>query len=186
MNLLTIVRDAIVSALVLFIGSLIINFIRSNKLLYDEQAAQILSITGRRSDELKQLYTDIFSLLEQTIRQEQLREPFNLTKEWGDASAKIHLLAPLNIRSQYDDVSTLLYEWSRLYAATAPRQMKVGEHTITFMQSPDPAEKYREPTRAAYDKLQDGARELMDSMRMELDRDTMQQVILSNRSVSLP
>ena len=171
MNPWLICRDALLSVLVMFLGSLVINFFRAGSLLHDEQTAKLLSIEQRHCEELKCLYTGIFSLLEQTIRQVFASQEFNLAKEWADATAKIQLLAPNRIRDQYEEVSIRLSEWSRLYAQSTPRQIRVRDldMTVTMIGSPDPTEKYREPAKAAYDSLQSELRTLMAYMRAELN-----------------
>lgn len=134
-----------------------------------DERARLSAVDKQRGDEIKRLYTDIFALFEQAIRQVLQGESFSLVREVSEANAKIHLLAPAKIAAQYSDVCSLLEEWSQLHYKASPRQMKVGEKTVTILQSPDPAAKYKQPADAAYEKLQEELRQLIGLMRGELE-----------------
>ena len=47
--------------------------------------------------------------------------------------------------------------------------MKVGDQTVTMLQSPDPTERYKGPAKAAHEKLQEELRRLIDLMRVEIE-----------------
>jgi hypothetical protein len=65
----------------------------------------------------------------------------------------------------------LLESWSILYFKATPRQMKMGDHTVTIFQAPDPTAQYKEPANAEYNKLQEKLNNFVDSMRIELNSD---------------
>jgi hypothetical protein len=71
-----------------------------------------------------------------------------LVREISEANAKIQLLAPEKIAAQYFDVVSLLEEWSQLHHKATPRQLRVGEQTVSILQSPDPTKQYKEPANA--------------------------------------
>jgi hypothetical protein len=77
-------------------------------------------------------------------------------------------LAPAKIAAKYSEVCSLLEQWSRLHYKAKPRQMKVGEDTVTIIQAPDPSEGYKESATRAHEKLQDELRKLINLMREEL------------------
>ena len=62
----------------------------------DEKAREV-SFEKERRDEIKQLYTNVFVLFEQAMRQVSNREAFSLSREFSEATARIHLLAPEEI-----------------------------------------------------------------------------------------
>ena len=134
-----------------------------------DQRARLMAADKERRDEIKRLYTDIFVLFEQTIKQVFQGENCSWGREASEATAKIHLLAPAKTAARYFDVCSLLEEWTQLHRKASPRQMKVGEKTVTIVQSPDPTEKYKEPANVAYEKLEDELRKLIDVMRGELE-----------------
>ena len=122
-----------------------------------------------RRDEMKQLFTDTFTLFEQAIRQVLNREEFSLEESFSENNAKIHLLAPESVVAKYSEVGLLLEGWSRLHFKASPRQMKVGDHTLTMFQSPDPTAEYKEPANAEYQKLQEELQKLIKLMREKLN-----------------
>jgi hypothetical protein len=134
----------------------------------DERAIRT-ALRKERRDEIKRLYTDIVVLFEQTIKQVLNKEEFTLVREISEANAKIQLLAPEKIAAQYFDVVSLLEEWSQLHHKATPRQLRVGEQTVSILQSPDPTKQYKEPANAAHQKLQGELRNLIQLLRVELD-----------------
>jgi len=134
-----------------------------------DERARLVALDKERRDDIKRLYADAFALFEQAMSQVMHAEEFTLAREFTEANAKIHLLAPPKIAAQYDDACLLLEEWSQLHAKAQPRQLKVGEKTVTFVQSPDPTAKYKEPAKAAYDQLQTEVQKLTALMRVELE-----------------
>jgi hypothetical protein len=135
-----------------------------------DERARLTALDKERRDEIKQLYTGIFVIFEHAIRQASQLEEFTLARELSEATAKIHLLAPERIAEQYSVACSLLEEWSQLHFKASPRRLRVGDQSVTVIQSPDPAAKYKEPANAAYSKLQDEVRKLTRMMRQELDR----------------
>ncbi len=134
-----------------------------------DESARAIAMDKERRDEIKRLYTDIFVQFEQAIRQVVHGETFTLGRDISESTAKIHLLAPAKIATQYSEVCSLLEQWSRLHHRATPRQMKVGEETLTILQAPDPTEAHKESATAAYERLQGELRKLIDLMREELD-----------------
>ncbi len=136
----------------------------------DEKVRQLTEKKQKRS-EITQLFTETFSLFEQAIRQALKREQFTLQEAFSENNAKIHLLAPENVVTKYSEVSALLESWSRLHAKASPHQIKMGDQTVTILQAPDPTEKYKEPAKQEYDKLQQELHALVSMMRAEVNRD---------------
>lgn len=134
----------------------------------DERARQ-LALDNQRRDEIKQLYTGTFTLFENAIRQVLNKEEPTLAQAFSENNAKIHLLAPEHITAQYSEVASLLESWSKLHFKASPRQMRVGEHTVTILQAPDPTAEYKEPANAEYQKLHEEMNKLIDLMRTELN-----------------
>ena len=126
------------------------------------------AIALERSKEVRELYAEIFVLLEQAIKHGVECKPFELTSELSRANAKLRLLAPEEINRAYDDVSDKLYSWSALHAKALPRQMQIGEQLITILQAPDPTEAFKAPAAAAHHALHDSLSKLRDLMRHEL------------------
>jgi len=123
-----------------------------------------------KNNETQRLYPSIVALFERAIRHVFHREDdLGLSRDFSDANAKVHLLAPSEIAAQYFNVVSLLEDWSRLYDKPTPRQMKVGDQTVTMLQSPDPTERYKGPAKAAHEKLQEELRRLIDLMRVEIE-----------------
>ena len=136
----------------------------------DDKLRQITEKTKQR-DELTELFTTTFSLFEQAIRQALNQEEFTLQEAFSENNAKIHLLAPENVVDKYCEVSALLERWSGLHAKASPRQMKIGDQTATIFEAPDPTEKYKEPAKAEYNKLQEELAALVSMMRAEVNED---------------
>lgn len=136
----------------------------------DDKVRQLTEEKQKR-DEITQLFTDTFSLFEQAMSQVLNREEFTLQETFSENNAKIHLLAPQHIVTKYCKVSALLESWSRLHAQASPRQMKMGDQTVTILQAPDPTEKYKEPAREEYNKLQEELYVLVSMMRAEVNKD---------------
>jgi len=133
-----------------------------------DERARLIALDKERRDEIKQLYSDIIGQFDQVIKQVFQGESFNLPREVSESTAKVHLLAPAKIAAQYFDVCSLLEAWSQLHYKATPPKMKVGEVTVTLLQSPDPTTRHKEPANAAYEKLQDELRKLVGFMRGEL------------------
>ena len=130
----------------------------------DERTRQT-AIEKEKRDQIKQLYTDIFVLFDRAIKQVLQKEEFSLAREFSEATAKIRLLAPEKIASQYSDVSFLLEEWAQLYYRATPQQTKIEELTFTTLQSPDPTAQFKEPANLAFNKLQEELHKLIELMR---------------------
>jgi hypothetical protein len=138
----------------------------------DKKELEITAREKERREEIKELFTSTFTLLENAIRQVRLKEDFSLAQAFSENNAKIHLLAPEHIVEQYSEVTALLESWLRLYFKATPRLMKVGDQTFTIIQAPDPTIEYKEPANAEYKKLQEELRKLVDLMRIELNGST--------------
>ncbi|MGD0519914.1 MAG: hypothetical protein ABSA48_01545 [Terracidiphilus sp.] len=133
----------------------------------DERALQT-ALGKERRNEIKRLYTDIYVSFEQAMKQVLNKEKFTLAQEISEINAKVRLLAPEKIVEQYYVVASSLEKWSQLHNRATPRQLKVGEETVDIIQYPDPAREYKEPAKAAYDKLQGELNNLIALMRVEL------------------
>jgi hypothetical protein len=127
-----------------------------------------VAIALERRKELRELYAEIFVFLEQAIKHGVERKRFDLTAEISRANAKLRLLAPEEINLAYDDVSDKLHEWSILHSKALPRQMQVGDQTVTIFQAPDPTEEFKAPALAAHQALHDSLSKLRTLMRNEL------------------
>ena len=125
----------------------------------------------QKRDEITQLFSDTFTLFETAMRQVLKREEFSLEEAFSKNNAKIHLLAPENIVTKYSEVGALMESWSRLRAKASPRQMTMGDQTVTILQAPDPTAKYKEPANAEYEKLQKELQVLISMMREEINKD---------------
>ncbi|XCN74412.1 MAG: hypothetical protein Q3M24_06615 [Candidatus Electrothrix aestuarii] len=136
-----------------------------------DERARNLAIDKEQHDEKKKLYESVYTLFEQAIREIQLREEFTLTREFSDINAKIHLFAPEVIGEQYSKAHHLLEEWSILHHKASPRQMEVGERTITIIEAPDPTEQYKKPAMESFDELQEQLQKLIKLMRQDLNTD---------------
>ena len=136
----------------------------------DDRTRKIV-LEKERRDEIKGLYESTFALFEQAIRQVQRREQFSLVREFSQANAKMHLLAPQEIAEQYRKVSCLLEDWSHLHAKASPRQLDLNGQTVTIFQSPDPAAEFKEPAKTTYDSLIAELQKLTKEMRKELAAD---------------
>ncbi len=157
-----------VAAIIAGIFAIVSPFITWKLKNASDERARLAALDKDQRDELKHLLTDIHVLFEQAISQVLRKEEFALGREFSEANAKIHLLAPEAIVAQYSKVAILLEEWSRLHYKATPRQWKVGEQTITVLQAPDPTEKYKEPEREAHQRLQRELDALIELMRIEL------------------
>jgi len=135
----------------------------------DERERAIAQSKERR-DELKQLYTQVFAAYEQAIRHVLELDEFTLDKERSEINARVNLLASEAVIGQYHEVASLLTKWSALHFQASPKRVRVGEHTATILQSPDPTAQFKEPERAAHEKLQDALELLVKTMRSELAR----------------
>lgn len=124
-----------------------------------------------RHTEAKALYESTFQLFEQAIREVWNRTPFTLAKEFNQNNARIHLIAPECVVQKYSEVAGLLESWSSLQAKANPRQMKMGDETVTIVQAPDPTAKYKEPAKVEHEKLQTALQELVALMRSELKQE---------------
>ena len=120
-------------------------------------------------DELKLLYARAFVLFEQAIKQVNCAEKFTLEKDISDVNAKVQLLAPQAIIDQYYEVAELLQKWSVLQLKASPRQIKHGDHTLTFLQSPDPTEKFKQPALDANETFQLALQKLIEMMRWDIN-----------------
>lgn len=138
-----------------------------------DERARLTALDKDRRDEIKRLFTDIHVLFEQAIRQVLTKGEFALGKEFSEANAKVNLLAPQNIAAQYSSVAFLLEEWSKLYYNATPRSLKVGEQTVSILQSPDPTQKYKKPAHEAHQKLQQELNRLIGLMRLELEKNRL-------------
>jgi len=119
-------------------------------------------------EEEKLLYSNTFQLFENTIGEVVERKGFTEAKAFSENNANIQLLAPRKVIDQYEEAASLLESWSILYEKANPKQMKVGEDTVTIIQSPDPTAQYKEPAKIEYEKLQKSLRQLVELMRSEL------------------
>ena len=133
-----------------------------------DERARTTALDKEKRDEIKQLYTDTFTLFENAIRQVLNNEEFTLAQAFSENNARIHLLSPERVVTQYSEVASLLESWSRLHFKATPRQMRVGDQTVTILQAPDPTAQYKEPANAEYQKLQDELQKLIELMRIEL------------------
>jgi hypothetical protein len=73
-----------------------------------DERARLVALDKERRDDIKRLYTNIFALFEQAIRQVMHAEEFTLAREFTEANAKINLLASPEIAAQYNDACSLL------------------------------------------------------------------------------
>jgi hypothetical protein len=133
-----------------------------------EDRERRVAIALERRKELRELYAEIFVYLEQAMKHGIDLKPFELTPEVSRANAKLRLLAPEEVNLAYDDVSDKLHAWSVLHAKASPRQMQVGDQTITIIQAPDPTAKFKEPALAAHQALHDSLSKLRSLMRDDL------------------
>lgn len=134
-----------------------------------DERTRLAALDKEKREEIKRLYTDIFVLFEQALKQIWTKEAFTLGREFSETNARVRLLAPQKIADQYEIVGSLLREWSRLHYKATPQQWREGEKIVTIIQSPDPTEEYREPARIAHEKLQEELRKLIELMRVALD-----------------
>lgn len=138
---------------------------------WSEAREGFLARAKERHDELKLLYTDVFVLLEQAIRQILQDEEFTLDRELSAVNARVNLLASPGVIDQYHAVSQLLTKWTQLHYKSRPRKIKIGEHTATILQAPDPTAQYKKPASEAYEELQTVVEQLVKLMRAELNGD---------------
>jgi hypothetical protein len=163
----------IISAAITGVSALLVAFIAWKLTNASNNKSRQIAAAKEHRDELKQLYTDVFVLFEQTMRQVWSREPFNLAQEFSEATAKIHLLAPDAIGEQYLKAAHLLEEWSTLQIKASPKQMDMGDgKTATIFQSPDPTEPFKIPAKEAHEKLQQEVQQLVKLMRSDLRHDS--------------
>ena len=133
-----------------------------------DDRAHRLAIELDRKKVLRDLYAEIFQHLEQAMKHGQELKPFELTAELSRANANLRLLASDDINLAYDDVSDKLRVWSALYARASPRQMQMGDQTITIFQSPDPTAEFKAPAETAQQSLHDSVASLRTLMRKQL------------------
>ena len=136
-----------------------------------DERVRNLAIEKEQRDEKKKLYESVYTLFEQAMREVRMSEEFTLAREFSETNAKIHLLAPEVIAEQYSKANHLLEEWSILYHKASPRQMDVGEKTITIIEAPDPTEQYQKPAMDSFDNLQEQLQKLIQLMRQDLNSD---------------
>lgn len=136
----------------------------------DDKVRQLTEEKQKR-DEITQLFTDTFSLFERAMKEVLNREEFTLQETFSQNNAKIHLLASEIVVTKYCEASALLESWSRLHAQASPRQMKLGDQTVTILQAPNPNEKFKEPAQQEYEKLQEELHALVSMMRAEVNKD---------------
>lgn len=137
--------------------------------IFVTENAREFNLKKEKYDELKELYTESFSLFENLIRLVMDFNKNTLTQECSKINAKIHLLAPKNIIEQYVQSSLLLESWSSLYAKASPK--KIGDRTY-LLQAPDPTKKFKGPAKQEYDHLQEELEKLFKLMRADLQKRT--------------
>jgi len=135
-----------------------------------DQKARLEALRKERRDELKNLFSAIYTFFEQAIGVALRNEQFVLSPEQSQINARVRLLAPEPIIAQYFKVAGLLERWSQLHYRAMPRQMQIGEHTVTMVEAPDPTAKYKEPAKEAHEQLQAELDALIELMRLELER----------------
>lgn len=133
-----------------------------------EQRAERIAVKKQRHAELRQLYEGIFALFEKAIRHCLEGTDFTLADDFARTNAAIHLAGSDEIITRYGEACALLEQWSELHAKASPKKMQFGDETVTLVQAPNPAEKFQEPAREAYDKLQTKLQNLVALMRWEL------------------
>jgi hypothetical protein len=126
------------------------------------------SVAKEQRDEVKALYTGTYSLFERAIAEVRAGGPFTLSNDFSKLNAQFHLLAPEALSKQYGECCLQLESWSQLHVQASPKRMNVSGVPIVFVQSPDPAAKFREPAAAAYEKLQSQLQDFVAAMRIEL------------------
>jgi len=134
-----------------------------------DERARLTALQKERRDELKRLFTDIYMLFEQAIGHALRKEEFALGPELSEVNARVRLLAPETIVAQYFKVAAMLENWSQLHYRATPRQMKIGEGTVSIIEAPDPTAKYKEPAKEAHEELQEQLNRLIDLMRTQLE-----------------
>jgi hypothetical protein len=126
------------------------------------------ALAVERHKELSDLYAQVFTMLEQAMKHTFALEPFDLTSERSRVNARVRLLCSDAVNEAYDDVADKLQSWSALHIAASPRQMRVGEQTLTIVQAPDPTREYKAPAEAAHKALHEALHVLRSRMRADL------------------
>ena len=121
-----------------------------------------------KHEEIKALYITTFQLFEEAMGQVYRQSEFTLAQAFSENNAKIHLLAPQKIIDQYSEASALFENWSVLRTKANPRKMRVGNESVTMLQSPDPTAQFKEPAVAEYRKCQESLQKLTELMRSEI------------------
>lgn len=134
----------------------------------DRDRKTALAVERRR--DLQELFAEVFAHLEQAIQRGQRLESFDLTLEISRANAKIRLLASEEVNLAYDGTVQKLHEWSVLHFKASPRQIKVGESTVSILQAPDPTAAFKKPSSDAYESLHSSLSNLRKCMRSEIER----------------
>jgi hypothetical protein len=73
-----------------------------------DERARIMALKKEKRDEIKQLYTDTYTLFDNATRQVLNKEEFTLAQAFNENNARIHLLTPENIVTQYPGVASLI------------------------------------------------------------------------------
>lgn len=121
-----------------------------------------------RHKELVDLYTKIFSSIEQAMKCVIEQERYEMSPEQSLLNGKIRLLGSAMTNRAFDDVAAKLESWSKLQIAASPKKIKVGEQPMVILQSPDPTEKYKSSALQAHNALQDSLKNLLASMQKDL------------------
>ena len=133
-----------------------------------EEKERKIALAIERHRELSELYSQVFSTLEQAMKCAIAQEPFELTEERSRANAKVRLLASEAVNLAYDDASDKLQEWSALHVVASPRKTRIGEQTFITIQAPDPTETYKIPAEQAHKALHESLQVLRSRMRSDL------------------
>jgi hypothetical protein len=133
-----------------------------------DDTARTLAGEKERRDELKQLYTDVFELIDNAVKEVMHFEGKSTAQDFSRISSRVHLLASDNVSDLYGATCDSLDTWKKLYVKSVPKTERIGEHTVTFIQAPDPTVKYKEPANDAFARLQDQFEKLVAQMKREL------------------
>lgn len=119
-------------------------------------------------NEKKTLYVRTHELYESAIKCTRNYENQHLSELFSKLTAEINLIASDDVVKQYFYVADLFQDWIPLYLKAFPAPTKMGDHSYTIIQAPDPTLKYKQSEKQAYDKFYSGYQELIKLMRVEL------------------
>ena len=124
------------------------------------EQSQAASIMREKRKEKEHLYESIYEAFERTTIEILGGKDRESVPKIISLNSKVALHAKADIADKYFQCCTLLEEWSELYDKANPK--------TKFVQSPDPAEKWKQPAKEAYEKLQPALKELADLMKQDL------------------